>query len=154
MTPISIVPYTPELKSHFGRINKEWVTKYFTIEPFDMAQLDEPDRYIIDNGGAILFAKEGEDIIGTIGLIKTDINNSYELIKMGVVPKAQGKGVGQLLIKGIVEEARKKGANKIILYSSSKLVPALSLYKKMGFKEAVKECGKYARCDVKMELEL
>ncbi|KEO72819.1 GNAT family N-acetyltransferase [Anditalea andensis] len=154
MNQISIVPYTPELKIHFGRINKEWVTKYFTIEPFDMAQLDEPDRHIIDNGGVILFAKDGEEVIGTIGLIRADDEYSFELIKMGVVPEAQGKGVAQLLIMGIVEEARKKGADKIILYSSSKLIPALSLYKKMGFKEAVKECGKYARCDVKMELEL
>jgi GNAT superfamily N-acetyltransferase len=154
MISITIIPYAPHLKAHFGRINKEWVNKYFTIEAFDIAQLDDPDQYIIQKGGAILFAQEGEDIVGTIGVIKTDEENVYELIKMGVVPQAQGKGIALLLIKSIVEEARKRGANKIILYSSSKLLPALSLYKKVGFREIEKECGKYARCDVKMELSL
>lgn len=154
MNQISIIPYSSDLRHHFESINKEWVKKYFTIEPFDIAQLEDPDKHIIKRGGAILFAKEGEEIIGTIGLVETDEKETYELIKMGVLPKAQGRGVAKLLIQGIINEAKNKGAKKIILYSSSKLSPALSLYKKVGFKEVIKECGKYARCDIKMEMAI
>lgn len=153
MSSLKIIEYSPDLQPHFERINKQWVEHYFTLEPIDLSQLENPEETILDKGGAILFAKEGEKIIGTVGLSKVE-NGVFEMIKMGVSPEAQGKKAGQLLGEAILEKAKEMGAHKVILYSNSKLVAALHLYKKLGFKELVPECGKYSRCDVKMELDL
>ncbi|WP_143962353.1 GNAT family N-acetyltransferase [Litoribacter populi] len=154
MENLEIVDYTADLAPYFASINKEWVEQYFSLEPFDIAQLDDPQGYIMDKGGEVLFAKLNGEIVGTVALVKTGEERVYEVIKMGVLPSHQGKGIGLILLEAITEKAKEKGAAKIILYSSSKLQSALKLYQKAGFVSAVKECGKYERCDVKMELEI
>lgn len=150
---VQIIDYSPEVQPQFEKINKEWVEKYFTLEPFDLEQLGNPQEIILNKGGAILFAKEGDEIIGTVGLAKS-AEGTYEMIKMAVIPKAQGKKVGQLLATSILEKAKSMGAKKVVLYSNTKLEAALNLYRKFGFKETPPECGKYGRCDIKMEIEL
>lgn len=153
METIQIIDYSPEFQHAFEQINKEWVIQYFSLEPFDIMQLENPEAHILSKGGAILFAKEGEEIIGTVGLVKME-EGVFELIKMGVRPKAQGKKVGQMLVKAILEKAKEMGAKKVVLYSNSKLEAALNIYRKFRFRELVPECGKYQRCDIKMEIEL
>lgn len=150
---VQIIDYSPELQPHFEKINKEWVEKYFSMEPFDVEQLRNPEEVILKNGGAIIFAKEGNEIVGTVGLSKSS-EGIFEMIKMGVIPKAQGKKVGHLLASSILEKAKSMGAKKVILFSNTKLEAALNLYRKFGFKETPPECGKYSRCDIKMEIDL
>lgn len=153
MDQIEILPYSAELSPFFKTINQAWVEQLFSIEPFDQAQFDSPEDTIVKPGGTIIYAKLGEEIVGTVGLHKIT-DEEYELIKMGVTSSAQGKGVGLLLGQAILEKAREMGGKKVVLYSHSKLVPALKIYRKLGFKEAELEEGKYCRCDIKMELEL
>ena len=38
----------------FRDLNLAWVETYFTVEPEDRAQLDDPQTHILDKGGAIL----------------------------------------------------------------------------------------------------
>ncbi|MEB2784273.1 GNAT family N-acetyltransferase [Algoriphagus persicinus] len=153
MNQIEILPYSAELSPFFKSINQAWVEGLFSIEPFDQAQFDSPEDTIVKPGGTLIYAKLGEEIVGTVGLHKVS-EDEFELIKMGVIASAQGKGVGLLLGTAILEKAREMGAKKVVLYSHSKLVPALRIYRKLGFKEAELEEGKYCRCDIKMELEL
>lgn len=153
MDRIEILPYSPELNPFFKSINQAWVEALFSIEPFDQAQFDSPDDTIIKPGGTIIYARKGEEIVGTVGLHKVS-DEVYELIKMGVVESAQGKGVGMVLAKAILEKAKEMGAKKVVLYTHSKLSPALRIYEKLGFKPAELEEGKYCRCDIKMELGL
>ncbi|PZX61115.1 acetyltransferase (GNAT) family protein [Algoriphagus ratkowskyi] len=153
MENIKIIPYSSELGPFFKSINQPWVEELFAIEAFDQAQFDNPEDTIIKPGGAILFAALGEEIVGTVGLHRISDGN-YELVKMGVMPTAQGKGVGMLLGEAILEKAREMEGKKVVLYSHSKLISALKIYRKLGFKEAELEEGKYCRCDIKMELQL
>lgn len=153
MNTIEIIEYTPDLQPDFERINKQWVEQFFSLEEFDRNQLENPKEYILDKGGAILFARDGGRILGTVGLGKSG-EDVYEMIKMGVSPEARGKGVGQLLGKAILEKARALGGRKVVLYSSSKLEAALALYRKIGFKDIPMGCGQYGRCNVKMEIDL
>lgn len=149
LTP-QIIPFSPELQPSFESINKAWVTQYFTLEPFDIEQLEQPEKTVLSRGGAILFAKLEGEIIGTVGLIP--INESIcEMIKMGVTPSAQGKGVGLRLGMAILEKAKQMGFSKMVLYSNTKLASALHLYQKLGFVKVAAECGVYGRCDIKME---
>jgi ribosomal protein S18 acetylase RimI-like enzyme len=153
MNTIEIIEYTPGLQPDFERINKQWVEQFFTLEEFDRNQLEHPQEYIIDKGGAILFARDDGQILGTVGLVKSG-EGVYEMIKMGVSPEARGRGVGQLLGKAILEKARALGGRKVLLYSSSKLEAALGLYRKIGFQEIPMGCSQYGRCNVKMEIDL
>lgn len=151
---IDIIDYLPELQPQFERINKAWVQQYFTLEPFDIAQLENPQENILDKGGHIIFAKEHDQILGTVALIPIQEPNTFEMIKMGVSPEGQGRGIGSLLGKVILEKAKSLGAEKVVLYSNTKLAPALHLYKKLGFQEVDMGCSQYGRCNVKMEISL
>jgi GNAT superfamily N-acetyltransferase len=153
MHPIEIIPYSPELKPFFESINKAWVSKYFSLESFDIEQLEHPEKTILAKGGEIIFAKVGKDIFGTVALIPKE-NGEWEMIKMGVAPEAQGKGIGYALGGKILGIAKEKGASRVVLYTNSKLEAAVHLYQKLGFSEGKLECGTYGRCDMKMEFEI
>ena len=73
---------------------------------------------------------------------------------MAVDEKARGRNIGYLLGKAIINKAKNLGASKIQLETSSKLIPALSLYRKLGFTEIPFVKSGYKRCDVKMELKI
>lgn len=153
MENIRIIDYNPSLQADFESINKAWIIEHFTLEPIDVAVLEKPQENIIDHGGVIIFAELEGEIVGTVAL-KYHENGVYEMTKMGVVPAAQGKKVGWNLAKAILEKAKDLKAEKVVLYSSRKLVPAINMYRKLGFKEVVPEAGKYSRCDIKMEVDI
>ncbi len=153
MEQVQIIDYSPELAPWFERINVEWLERYFYVEPIDREVLSKPDQYIIEPGGAIIFAKLGEEIVGTVAL-KLVTPGEYEMTKMGVSPAFQGRKIGELLARKIIDKAIEMGAKKVILYSSTKLSPAINLYRKLGFTELARETGHYERSDIKMELPM
>ncbi|WP_437394979.1 GNAT family N-acetyltransferase [Flagellimonas lutimaris] len=150
-----IVPYSDIYKDAFRNLNEEWINTYFKMEEMDRLTLHHPKEYILDKGGYIAVAVQGDEPVGVCALIPCKYDGfDFELSKMGVSPRAQGKGVGRLLGEHIIEKAKLLGANKIFLESNRKLVPALSLYKKLGFVEMTKISSPYARSDIQMELTL
>ena len=152
---IEILDYLPEHRTAFQELNEEWITKYFKLEDADRKALDNPKGYILDNGGKILVAVQNNTILGVCALLKmNDKKYNYELAKMAVAPKAQGKGVGYLLGKAIIEKAKTLNASFIYLESNTVLKPAISLYKKLGFKKIVGHYTPYQRCNIQMELTL
>ncbi|WP_338517945.1 GNAT family N-acetyltransferase [Alteromonas gracilis] len=121
------------------------------MEEPDFKALDDPEGYILNDSGVILIAIEKGEPIGCCALIKQNAF-TYELAKMAVSPKAQGKGVGMLLGRSIIERAKCLGLKRLYLESNSILTPAVSLYEKLGFKNIKGATSPYARCDVQMEL--
>lgn len=153
--PFTIVPYSEAFKDAFRSLNEEWITKYFKMEEMDRITLYHPKEYILDKGGYIAVALLDGNPVGVCALIPCQYDGfDFELSKMGVSPKAQGKGVGKLLGQHIIDRAKQLGAKKIFLESNRKLAPALSLYKKLGFKEITKIASPYARSDIQMEMTL
>ncbi len=150
---MEIIEYTPQYKEDFTRLNVEWITKYFEIEPYEMALLNDPEGSILDKGGKIFFAKHEGVIIGTCALIK-ESDTTYELVKMGVSPQYQGLGAGKKLGLRVIEAARELGCKYLYLESNQILTPALTMYKSLGFVEVPIGETPYARADFKAEMYL
>jgi DNA-binding MarR family transcriptional regulator/predicted GNAT family N-acyltransferase len=152
---IEIINYEPALKNDFKRLNKEWIDKYFTYEKIDELLLSNPEEQIIQKGGHILFAKKGSEIVGTCALLKVD-SDTFELTKMAVTEKHQGKHVGKKLAYKAIELAIQGKARTIILETNSILRRAISLYTQLGFRRVIDESTKeqYSRTDTKMKLDL
>ena len=157
LTEITIVPFKRKYKSDFIRINREWLKKYFEnerLEKEDERLLTNPEKEIINKGGEIFFAILNNEVVGTCAVIKID-DFSFELAKMGVTGKAQGKQIGKKLALTSIGYAVEKGAVKLTLSTSIKLVAAFNLYKKLGFKEKMKKDDRrYKRALIYMELDL
>ena len=148
---IKVVDYAPKYREAFKSLNVEWISKYWELEEPDFKALDDPEGYILNQSGVILIALDKGEPIGCCALIK-QTDDTFELAKMAVSPKAQGKGVGLLLGKSIVERAKLMGLKRLYLESNSVLKPAICLYEKIGFKPIKGASSPYARCDVQMEL--
>ena len=146
---IEIINFTQDLKEAIKTLNYEWLEKYFRVEDGDIMALSNPQEQIIDKGGFIFYAKLNGDIVGTASLLKKS-ETVFELGKMAVSEKAQGFGIGKLLLDHCLSFAKEKGMEKIILYSNTMLETAISLYRKYGFTETELESGLYERADIKM----
>jgi ribosomal protein S18 acetylase RimI-like enzyme len=150
---LEILVYQPEFAKDFYNLNVAWLKKYFYVEPYDEKVLSNPQKYVIDPGGFIFFAKYNNEIVGVVSLINQ--KTFFELSKMAVSPKYQGLKIGQELMHYCIEFAKNQQWKSITLYSHRKLVPAINLYKKIGFKEVtLEENSHYERSDIKMLLEL
>ena len=152
---VEIAAYNSKYQKSFKDLNIEWISNYFEVEPNDIKALDHAEEYIINKGGEIFSAVLNEEVLGVCALIKSDGKNyDYELAKMAVSPKAQGKGVGLLLAESAIKWASEKGASKIYLESNTKLTPAIKLYEKLGFKRITGISSAYNRVDIQMLLTL
>lgn len=152
---VQIVPYEDKYQSAFRALNEEWISTYFKMEAADYKALDDPKAYILDKGGKIFVALYQDEPVGVCALIKmNDPDYDYELAKMAVSPKIQGKSIGWLLGQAIVNAAKELGASKIYLESNTSLKPAINLYQKLGFKKVVGRSTPYERCNIQMELDL
>jgi DNA-binding MarR family transcriptional regulator/N-acetylglutamate synthase-like GNAT family acetyltransferase len=152
---VEIVEYKSEYKEAFKSLNEEWISTYFEMEEADYKALDNPEDYILNKGGKILVALYKNEPVGVCALIKTkNPEYDFEMAKMAVSPKAQGKNIGWLLGKAIVDAAKELGAKKLYLESNTILKPAINLYYKLGFEKVFGLSTPYKRCNIQMELVL
>ena len=155
MTEHAIINFKNEYSKLFYDLNIEWLNEFFLVEDYDKKILSNPQKYIINKGGSIFFAKTGGKIIGVVALMPTYKPDVYELTKMGVKKSSRNKGVGKLLIKKCIEQAIENKLKKVIIYSNRKLENAIYLYKSFGFIEVeLEKKSNYQRADIKLELLL
>lgn len=150
---IELVGYREELKDRFRLLNEEWLEAYFHVEPIDRELLSKPEETILAKGGCVYFALVDGDAIGTGSVIPVE-SGVFELGKMAVTPAFQGKGIGRLLVRYAIDWARGHSGSELNLYTSSKLIRAIELYRKVGFVDTELGSTPYGRADVRMSLDL
>ena len=153
---LQIEGFKPSLADVFRRINEAWIIEYFELEAADRKSLEDPLRSIVQPGGDILFVRDlrTAEILGTCALIKHN-DSLAELAKMGVAKQARGRGAGLLLVRAIIDRAQSMGFERIFLETNSRLLPAVSIYRKVGFQQIVPPSpSAYQRADTYMELAL
>jgi ribosomal protein S18 acetylase RimI-like enzyme len=150
---IKIVEYEEKYHDDLKKLSYEWLKKYVSVEPEDEKILNNPKEVILDKGGFIFFANYGEEIVGTVSLIKVD-ENTFELAKLAVTEKYQGLNIGKMLMEKCLYVAKQNNAKKIILFTNHILTSAIEVYKKFDFKEIPLVNNKYIESDLKMELKL
>lgn len=151
---VTIIDFVEKHTNDFTQLNFEWLEKYFYLEEYDKKVLRDPQKYILDEGGHILFALINKKVVGTVALIKRDLG-VFELSKMAVTEEYQGLRIGQKLMYASIDFAGRTGAKRLFLDSNTKLTPAITLYKKVGFREIpVPKDTPYERCNIRMELHL
>ncbi len=147
---VEIISYQKEHQPWFEKLNRDWIEKFFWMEPIDFAVLQHPEEHILKYGGTIFMGSFNNEIAGTAA-VKFVEPGVYEFTKMAVDEKFQGKKIGKAIAEAAIEWCRKSGANRIILYSNTKLETAIAMYRKLGFVEIPLD-GPYKRSNIKMEV--
>lgn len=148
-----IIEYETALQPYYEQLNIDWLREYFVVEEADQWMLENPEEAILNDGGHILFAKRGQEIVGTVAL-KFTSPGVYELAKMTVAKTARGFGLGYVLCNAALLKAKQLGAAKVILYTNSKLQDAIHIYKKLGFVQVPVDKLEFVRIDTMMQLIL
>lgn len=152
---MKIENFRPEHTPAFDALNRAWLVDNGLLEAADEPHLTDPDHTIIEVGGQIFVAVENSVVIGTCAIVPHGGPAEFEVVKLAVTPSAQGRGIGRDLVDACLTFARKHGAHRITLLSSSKLGPALKLYERAGFQYAsMPATNPYATADVYMVLDV
>lgn len=148
---LEIIPFEPALREHFLRLNAQWLERHFRLEEIDRAVLGNPEKHVLEPGGAIFFARLGQEVIGTCALL-CESPGVYELSKMAVDEGFRGLGAGRRLLEAAIAEFHRRGGTELFLESNSALKPALSLYAQLGFvmQPSIRAGSHYERADVYM----
>lgn len=150
---IEIVEYKDEYKEFFVSLNKAWITRYFKMESVDEKVFANPKAEIVEKGGFIFFALVNGIVAGTVSLLKINATEyAYELAKLAVDEKYQGFGLGKRLCIAAIKKAKVLSPKKIYLESNTKLKPAISLYRKLGFSEIKGIKPMFDWVDIQMQL--
>jgi len=148
---VQIIDYEARYQADFEALNVEWLERYFSVEPVDHQVLSDPERHIIQPGGAIIFARLGELIVGTCAL-KYQGDGVFELTKMGVTSTHQRVGIGAALMNAVIERFQDLDGQQLYLETNAVLAPAIKLYAGHGFVDQGqrKPGSVYQRSDVYM----
>jgi ribosomal protein S18 acetylase RimI-like enzyme len=153
MSEINIIGYRPEHQPYFEKFNRQWIEEWFEMEPVDEWVLTNPDKAILDPGGAILMAEYNGVVAGTVGLRKVD-EETFEFTKMAVDPAFRRKGIAEAISYASFRKAKELGATRVILYSNTLNAGAIKLYEKLGFLHVPVENDVYKRANVKMVINI
>ncbi|MCO7227032.1 helix-turn-helix domain-containing GNAT family N-acetyltransferase [Pleionea sp. CnH1-48] len=150
---VEIIPFEPQYRDDFKRLNVEWLEKYFYVEAIDNEVLSNPEENILTQGGQIFLAKYNDEVVGTAALMQLE-GGRFELSKMSVTEKYQGLKIGRRLAEYAIDYYKSTDGKILFLESNSKLKPAITLYESLGFKHKAKtDSSHYERADVYMEYE-
>jgi len=150
IAPVEIIPFESRYAGDFKRLNLEWLEKYFEIEAVDAEVLSQP-HLIIEQGGALLLARCGDEIVGTCAVIHEG-DGHFEVSKTSVTASFQGHGIGRRLLLAALDAFKELGGKELYLETNSVLTSAIALYESAGFVHAQRLTpSPYARANVYME---
>jgi putative acetyltransferase len=119
---------------------------------------DDLYKLFQEPGSLYLVAEEKGEIIGGAGIFPSEglPQGVCELVKMYLRKETRGKGLGRMMIRRCLEEARAMGYKKVYLETMPELKKAVSVYEKFGFKYLTGSMGNTGHfgCDVWMIKEL
>jgi ribosomal protein S18 acetylase RimI-like enzyme len=152
MSNIRVIDYKKEHQPTFEKLNRDWISEHYELEPLDLYVLQNPEEAILNKGGAILIALYENEVAGVVALKKVS-GTTFEYTKMAVDPAFRRRGIGEAISYASFKKAKELGATDIILYSNTLQAAAIRLYEKLGFRHLEVEKGVYERANVKMILE-
>lgn len=130
---------------------KEYIstTSYIPLYEQEFKLTDEQEknwirRYLEDNNSLLLVAVYNGAIIGNIDLTENSrrMLNHTGVIGMGILKEWRNMGVGTILLEQTIYWAKKFSSLEIIwLQVFANNLPAISLYKKLGFSEDGRQMG-------------
>lgn len=95
----------------------------------DDMYFDEAQEYYLEDG--CLFFKYKDEYIGYGQLI--DDSGKVIIVNFGIIPEFRGRGLGELFLNHLLYYGKSLGYSSIFLKVNSINIPALELYKKIGF---------------------
>jgi GNAT superfamily N-acetyltransferase len=133
---------SPVVQQLIGALNAELQARY-PEEGANHFRLDPEE--VADGRGAFLVAYRDGKPVGCGAVRKNDAMVA-EIKRMYTAPEARGCGVGRRVLVELEAEARRLGANRLVLETGPRQAEALALYRRAGFVD-IPLFGEYEGCE-------
>jgi ribosomal protein S18 acetylase RimI-like enzyme len=111
----------------------------FNVYYYDYYMLDRRDFefYLQDPDSLLLVAAQGTDVVGDVlGPVDSWRSPpSAHIDSIAVLPEAQKRGIGSLLLRSFAEEVRRQGCTRVTLEVSAANEAGLAFFTRHGFRE-------------------
>jgi GNAT superfamily N-acetyltransferase len=161
-----VKPYRPEdqteVQAMFARAQQaEQMHDERWLSDHNTGLYDTPDTYPAFWVAEQVQTESSLALVGTVGVgvfcagleiprtlkLSRDWQNQgdmVELRRLRVAPEVRGQGLGARLCQTVIDWARQQGHRTLVVNTTSAQIPALRLYKRVGFREAgLSFIGKY-----------
>ncbi len=107
----------------------------FFTQYADVVDFDEETWRKRIAGQCHVQARLDGDPVGSVGVWDDPETpeDAATLVAMYVAPRARGTGVGERLVRAVLEEAAERGRGRVVLEVTEGNDPAIRLYERMGF---------------------
>lgn len=138
----------------FGKILSSAQIDYMLNLLYDLKKLGE----LCDQGHSFLLADEAGEKLGFVGFESDHERGKTKIHKIYVLPAAQGKGIGKLLINAVKEIVLENDQTSLLLNVNKYNRGAIDFYEYLGFtiinSEVIDIGNGYVMDDYVMELTL
>ena len=98
--------------------------------------LDDLETHYIEQGASIIVVEWYRKIIGCGMLIKEDGSDEVaRIVRVSVAREMQGQGLGKVISQRLLEIAKQRGFEQVLVETNSDWYSALKLYMGLGFVE-------------------
>lgn len=114
------------------RAYAEWLDEDLCFQGFDEEMADFPSTYDV-----LLLGKVAGEAAGAVGVkpLGPKGERACEMKRLYCLPEHQGIGLGRALVQASLGAARELGYRVMRLDTLTRLVPAVTLYRALGFRE-------------------
>ena len=123
-----------QLLREYGQAAEQAIGRDLSFDAFGDELAALPGRYAEEQRGAILLAEASGAVIGCVALRGLD-EETCELKRLYVRPGTQGRGVGAMLVGGVIDRGRQLGYARMRLDTHISMLAAQALYVRFGFTE-------------------
>lgn len=124
--------YMPQVKqlilAYTNQLNRD--LSFQNIEE----ELNDPSKKYTAPQGEIVVAIEEDTVLGMVAYHRHS-DTRCEMKRLYVKPDARGTHLGDVLVKEIIERAKRSGYQEMVLDTLIPMKAAIHLYKKYGFDE-------------------
>ncbi len=160
MREVRIIKLPPEQWPRYREIRLESLREEPQAFGSTYADMEErPDAFwqgrlsdaMLGEKSWLLFAQDGERLVGMIGAFCNETQETAIIVSVYVSKAERGKGIGKVLMEGILSEiGKKEGICKAALGVNREQTAAVELYRRFGFvvtgeREETQEDGKKRR---------
>lgn len=89
--------------------------------------------FLLRQDALFLVAEEKENILGFCGILMA--MDEGDIVKIGVMQKMQGQGIGKKLLDALIRKAGERGVSSIYLEVRAGNQAAVRLYQSFGFRQ-------------------
>lgn len=108
----------------------------------------------LKSADAVFVAEAGSHIVGVVAMVVSQWNFRPGLAYLRVAPVWRRRGVATALVEAVLEAARDSGARGLWLETTNVNIPAINLYRKMGFELCGLDRSLYMRWGLDGEVAL